>query len=272
MKILRIVLTTIVLLIVAAYAAYCAKLWSIQREMMFPGAQMIVSPLQRDWPAQARQLNLGDAAASIHAIWIPAATQAPTSTLVFFHGNAEFAFQSVHALAALAMPSRNVLLVEYPGYAGAPGAPTLESIRVASLAAYDWLLTQPEVHPQRIVAVGRSVGGGPAAELSRHRPLAALVLISTFTSIADMARGLYAPTFLIRDPFDNVSAVRDFTGPALILHGRADDVIPYAYGVALGRASPRTEFVTIGCAHNDCALDGAEIRAAVDSFLVARGL
>ncbi len=266
MKTARIMLLTVIVFVAAIYIAYCAQLWSMQRRMMFPGAQMGAVPDFRDWPANARQLKLGDTQ-SVHAIWLPANTDAPASTIVFFHGNAEFAYQSVAAMSRLVGASRNLLSLEFPGYAGAPGEPTLVSIHDASLIAYDWLLQQPEADPRRIVAFGRSVGGGPVAELSRHRPLAALVLVSTFTSIADMARGLYVPSQLIRDPFDNRAAVAAFAGPALILHGRRDDVIPYAFGIALGKASPRTEFVTLSCAHNDCALDGVELRAALAAFL-----
>jgi uncharacterized protein len=266
MKTAHIVLLTAIVFAAALYAAYCAQLWSVQRRMMFPGAQMRAVVDKRDWPAEAVQLKLGDAQAVL-AIWLPAITEAPASTIVFFHGNAEFAYQSVAAISRLSGGSRNLLSLEYPGYAGAPGEPTLVSIRDASLIAYDWLLQQPDVDPRRIIALGRSVGGGPAAELSRHRPLAALVLVSTFTSIADMARGLYVPSTLIRDPFDNRAAVAAFAGPVLILHGRRDDVLPYAFGVALGKASPRAEFVTLSCAHNDCALDGTELSAALAAFL-----
>ena len=254
--------------LLAFYAAYCAQMWSVQRRMMFPGARMSIVATQQGWPARARSV---EPAAAVRGIWVPA-QNVPATTLVYFHGNAEFAFQSVAAITRLAGPDRNVLLVEYPGYAGAPGAASMASIGTTSQVAYDWLVQQAEVDPRRIVAIGRSVGSGPASELSRHRPLAALVLVSGFTAVSDMARDLHVPGFLIRDPFDNRAAIGTFGGPVLVLHGRRDDVIPYAQGVALAQASPRAAFVALGCAHNDCALDGADIRAAVDGFLSAHRL
>ncbi len=259
-------------LLVFAYAMYCAQVWSSQRRMMFPGAAMVVSPKRDDWPADAQLLVLpGNDGTSAQVIWRPAQTAGTSSTLVFFHGNAEFAFQSVAAMATLAGPGRNLLLIEYPGYAGAAGKPGLAEIRAVSLLAYDWLLGQASVDPQRIIAIGRSIGGGPAAELSRQRPLAGLVLISTFASIADFASALHVPRLLIRDPFDNRDALRKYPGPVLILHGRRDDVIPYAHGVELSKATSTASLVTLSCAHNDCALAGGEIASAIGTFLVERG-
>ena len=259
-------------LLAFAYLMYCAQVWSAQRKMMFPGANMAVSPQRGDWPDSAQSLDLrGADGTSARVIWLPAQAGGVNSTLVFFHGNAEFAFQSVAALAKLAGPGRNLMLIEYPGYAGAAGKPGLDSIRAVSLVGYDWLLVQPGVDPQRIIAIGRSIGGGPAAELSRHRPLAGLVLISSFAAIADFASALHVPRLLIRDPFDNRAALRKYQGPVLLLHGRYDDVIPYAHGVDLASTAPSAELVTLSCAHNDCALDGDEIHKAIEAFLARHG-
>ena len=257
---------------VVVYAAYCAHLWSAQRGMMFPGAQMRVTPDQRDWPPRGKSVVIGGAETAVHAVWVPASAPGPATAVIFLHGNAEFAFQSVPALSRLVGPSRHLLLVEYPGYAGAPGEPGRDSIRDASIKAYDWLLEQPDVDARRIVVIGRSLGGGPATELSRSRPLAAMVLISTFTSVADIAVPMRVPAFLIRDSFDNRAGIAAFNGPVLVLHGQRDDVIPYAHGQALGKVSKNTKFIPLACAHNDCALDGGKLRRAVEAFLVRHDL
>jgi len=89
------------------------------------------------------------------------------------------------------------------------------------------------VRDDRIVAYGRSVGGGAAADLSRDRPVRALALQSTFSSVAAMARQALLPGFLVRDAFDNRRAVADFQGPILLMHGVQDEVIPYEHALSL---------------------------------------
>lgn len=195
-------------------------------------------------------------AASEHARRSGAGSAAPA--LLFAHGNAELARDWTAAWRAVAERGFGVLLVEYPGYDEAPGAPGLESIADVMVAARDWLAARPEVDGSRIVGVGRSLGGGAVTELARRRPLAGLVLQSTFTRVRDFARRLLVPGALIRDPFDNLDVVESFAGPVLIFHGRSDQVIPYEHGRRLARAAPDAEMVTWECGHNDCPPDWFE--------------
>jgi hypothetical protein len=122
-------------------------------------------------------------------------------------------------------------------------------------AAYDWAATQPGVDRARIVGWGRSLGGAAICALARERPLAALVLESTFTSMHAMAKELFGvPGFLVRDRFDNLAVVRGFKGPILQFHGDHDASIPLAHARALHAAAARSELYLLPCGHNDCAL------------------
>jgi fermentation-respiration switch protein FrsA (DUF1100 family) len=125
-------------------------------------------------------------------------------------------------------------------------------VTAAVLAAFDWASRQPSVDATRIIAYGRSVGGGAAGALAGERPVAAMILESTFTSVPVFARRFGAPGLLVRDRFDNLAAVHRFTKPLLILHGEHDEIIPVAQGRALHSAQPSSEFSLMPCGHNDC--------------------
>jgi fermentation-respiration switch protein FrsA (DUF1100 family) len=136
-------------------------------------------------------------------------------------------------------------------------------------AAYDQVATRAGVDPARIVGYGRSLGGGAICGLARERPLAALVLESTFSSVRSMAAGFGLPALLVRDPFDNLATVAAFTGRVLLVHGERDRMIPVAHARQLASAAKRARLVVQpGCGHNDCPRPWNELRA----FLLESGL
>ncbi|HJU43079.1 MAG TPA: alpha/beta hydrolase, partial [Vicinamibacterales bacterium] len=165
-----------------------------------------------------------------------------------------------------------VLLVEYPGYGGAPGSPSEKSITEATRALYDWAATDPRVDAKRIVAYGRSLGGGAAARLALERPIAALILESAFTSVADFAARFMAPTFLIRDPFDNRKTLASYRGPLLVIHGRMDTIVPFEHGRELASIVPGAQFRELDCGHNDCPRDWRTIALFLADAKVVRKL
>jgi hypothetical protein len=165
-----------------------------------------------------------------------------------------------------------LLLVEYPGYGRSAGSPSQESIAEAFTLAYDRLSARPEVDPGRIVLFGRSLGGGAVCDLAQKRPSAALILMSCFESVRAFAVRYLAPAFLIRDPFDNLSAVRRYRGPLLVLHGNADEVVPLSHGRALHAAAPNAKMIVYEAGHNDCPPDWEVFWRDVEVFLKVNGI
>ncbi len=102
--------------------------------------------------------------------------------------------------------------------------------------------------------VGRSLGTGVAVELARRSPPALLVLVSPYTSFADLGRGLVGPLapLVVADRFDNLSKIGTLAGPVTILHGTKDEVIPFRMGERLAAAGRGVRFVPLdGRGHND---------------------
>jgi fermentation-respiration switch protein FrsA (DUF1100 family) len=114
----------------------------------------------------------------------------------------------------------------------------------------------------------RSLGGGAIAQLAARRPLAALVLESSFTSLTDIIRRYYVPDSLIRNRFDTRAVLAAYQGPVLIIHGITDGIIPVAHARALQAASPRATLRLLPCGHNDCPPQWE----LVLSFLAANGV
>jgi fermentation-respiration switch protein FrsA (DUF1100 family) len=230
--------------------AYWALLFRVQRRLLFPAPPMAGAPAR---PPDAVQVWLPVPDGRVEAWLLPArssATGAPL--LIFLHGNAELIDDWPDAFELPRSWGMAVLLVEYPGYGRSSGQPSQASITAAVVAAYDWARARPDFDPTRIVAYGRSVGGGGACALAARREVAALVLESSFTSVRAFAPQFGAPGFLVRDPFDNQAVVARYRGPLLIIHGDHDEVIPTRHGRALAAAAPQAELHLLPCGHNDC--------------------
>jgi pimeloyl-ACP methyl ester carboxylesterase len=258
--------TALLLLPVIAIIVWAGAAWAVQRSVLYPAPP--ASPVS---PAEARPsveiLHLGGD--RVEAWFLPAAgVTGPAPAIVFTHGNGELIDHWIDAFHALSHQGVSVLLVEYPGYGRSGGTPSESSITGTMLAAWDSLALRPDVDPERIIAWGRSLGGGAACALASRRDVAALVLESSFTGIRPLARrfGIFGP--LVRDPFDNLPVVSEFTRPVLVLHGERDRIIPAEHGRKLDRAAADSELVLLPCGHNDCPWQGERVL----DFLRRRGL
>jgi len=231
---------------------YWAALFAGQRALLFPAPSLSGAPPR---PNDAEVVRLEIAGGSVEAWYLPplVGARGPAPLLLFTHGNGELIDYWPSEFEEPRRWGLAVLLVEYPGYGRSSGKASQRSLTATVLAAFDWASRQPSVDPTRIIAYGRSVGGGAATALASERPVAAMILESTFTSVPVFARRFGAPALLVRDRFDNLAVVRRFTRPLLILHGEHDEMIPVAQGRALHAAQPASEFHLMLCGHNDCA-------------------
>ena len=222
------------------YIGYCCFLFLVQRQIIFPRYQILEFSSTEDKVYGLEKIWLNTSSGRVEAWFMPPASghdKGACPAVIFAHGNAELIdfwpeeFKNFTALGV------GVMLVEYPGYGRSEGSPSKKSINEAFLSAYDILTARKDVDPERIIIFGRSIGGGAACALAAKRPSAALILKSTFISIRSMASEFFVPGFLAKDPFDNLTLIKSYSKPVLIIHGKHDEIIPYSHGVALYKAA-----------------------------------
>jgi len=258
-----------------AYVIFCCFVFIVQRQIIFPRFQIGSAP------------GLTKEIAGLEVIWIttrhgkvetwlllPDSKQSdnPAPAVIFAHGNAELIDFLPEVLRPLTHMGLAVLVVEYPGYGRSEGRPSQKSIGHTFTVAYDMLAARKDVDPHRIVLFGRSVGGGAACLLAAQRPSAALILQSSFTSVRSFASRYLVPDLLVRDPFDNLSVVRNYKNPVLIIHGTHDEIIPFAHGVALDKAAQYGKIISYQCGHNDLPPDQSIYWFDIQQFLEASGI
>ena len=257
----------------ALYIFYCAVLFFAQRRFIFPRHLVRTPPLPSDASGLERIWLKTRAGRTESWLLPPDSDAGPAPTVIVAHGNAELIDHWVGEMAELRRLGFAVLLVEYPGYGRSEGSPTQGSVTEAFVAAYDMLAAREDVDPDRIVFLGRSLGGGVVCALAAERPPAALVLISTFKSVNAMAaEKFFVPPFFARDPFNNLKTLRNYPGPVLIAHGTRDSLIPFSHGVALQKAARRVRLIAYDAGHNNCPPDWPAFWEEVERFLREEGV
>lgn len=265
---------TVVLLV---YAAYAVLFFFLQRHFMYPGASMgsTGGTASRDLPF-VEEVQLVTSVGRVESLFMSVADNdnaGPYPVIIFTHGNAELIDVWPRPLSSFRELGLSVLIVEYPGYGRSAGTPSQRAIMETMVAAHDWLISRADIDEKRIVAMGRSLGSGPAVGLAGVRPVAALILQSPFKSVAAMAaERFFLPPFLVRDRFDNRAILQSYDGPVLVLHGTRDPVVPYSHGAALASLAARGQLISQDCAHNDCPPSWPEFVNQVKSFLIEAGI
>ena len=257
------------------YVAYCGLLYFFQRQILFP-RRMVPQPLKSDQQIAGLQkfwLNTGFG--KVEAWFLPPTSglpAAPAPAVIFGHGNGEIIDFWPVKLEGFTRLGIALLLVEYPGYGSSAGSPSQDSIVQTFVAAYDDLVSRKDIDSSRIIFFGRSLGGGAVCALAQRRSPAALILMSTFTSVRSFAKQFLLPSFLVRDPFDNLSVIKNYPGPVLILHGRRDEVIPFTHGRKLYKSAQNGKMISYEAGHNDCPPDWKIFWHDVEGFLNDIGL
>jgi fermentation-respiration switch protein FrsA (DUF1100 family) len=247
-----------VLVIVAGvYASLCVIGRLAYPRMLFPAPRLDVAPPLADPAARVVDLPRADGTRTI-GIHFPPSPHA--RTVVVFHGNGETVFDDVFTARALVDRGLGVLLVEYRGYGTLHGpAPSEASLYEDGEAAFAWLARE-NVAPERIAVWGWSLGASIAAEMAHRGHGARLVLISPWTSIPDMAKRV-APILPVRlllsHRLDTLSKAPEIRPPTVVVHGVADEIIPFAMGEAVAGALPAARLVRVeGGHHADLLLPG----------------
>lgn len=175
-------------------------------------------------------------------------------TVLFCHGNAGNIADLLYPLKLLHDMRLGVLLLDYRGFGLSDGKPTEQGTYADAEAAWQYLTADRGEPPERIVIMGRSLGGAIAIELAgRHTP-AALVVESTFTSIVDIGRRMLPilpVRWMVRYKYESIDKVDRITCPKLFFHARNDTLIPLSNGRRLFAAAAEPKrFIETPGAHN----------------------
>jgi hypothetical protein len=206
--------------------------------------------LQTEAGAQDVWLTTSDGI-RLNAWWCP--KRSSRFATLFLHGNAGNVTHRIDHARAINAAGLAVLLVDYRGYGKSKGHPSEAGLGLDAEAAYE-SLTQLGFKRTQIILHGESLGSAVAVKLASARPCAGLILESPFASLGEMA-GKVLPIVgpLVVHGFNSKHSITQVHTPVLVIHGDADEVVPFAQVEAVfGAANPPKQFWRIpGAHHND---------------------
>jgi len=226
--------------------------WAVQRFVTFPSPPTGAANPAALEAAGGRVIWLDAAGERVEAWLLPCHGLGHHSLIIYAHGNGELIDMRASEFDAARAAGYDVLQVEYPGYGRSQGSPSEESLTASLVAAYDWARSSGHYDEAHIAGHGRSMGGGAIAQLAARRPLAALVLESTFANFENFVMAYGVPRKLLLNHFDTAAVLRTYPGPVLLLHGTADRVFSFGNARTLAAAARHATLQPENCGHNDC--------------------
>jgi fermentation-respiration switch protein FrsA (DUF1100 family) len=229
----------------------------LSRHWLFPGGELRSAVDSLD--ARRHELRARDGTI-VHALELAARDGYPI--IVDFHNNRETVEDRLTLARAIHARGFGMLLVEYRGYGRSHGsAATEEGLYLDAEAALN-MLAGRGVPTEKIVLWGTSLGTGVAAEMARRGRGAKLVLVSPYTSIPDLVTSVVpvAPArLLLTDHFDTLSKSGQIQIPTVVVHGDADEIVPFWMGKAIAGAIRGARLVRVpGGHHGDLFLRDGE--------------
>lgn len=194
----------------------------------------------------------------IHGWFLKSASQTAKATILHLHGNGGNITNTAWFGAELAKNGFDVLLIDYRGYGRSDGEVTDEwALNADGEAAYNHLINQRGVKPEKLVLYGMSLGTTVAIDVASRKPCGALIVESGLSSADDM--GAYTLPFLpgfvrrlAKNRFESALKIHSVNCPVLVTHGTNDRTIPVAQGRKLFESAkePKRLMIIEGGNHN----------------------
>jgi len=183
--------------------------------------------------------------------------------VLWFHGNAGNITHRYDMIRQMLMKLPvDVFIIDYRGYGKSEGMPSERGLYLDARAAWSYLTDERHIEANRIVILGKSLGGVPAIDLASKVQAGGLIVQSSFTSATDMANRVlpFYPKIFLRTKMDSAGKICQVGVPKLFIHSQADEVVPYELGKRLYEAAhePKEFYEVAGAHHNSTYIVGGD--------------
>ena len=176
-------------------------------------------------------------------------------TVLFCHGNAGTMSHRIESAQIFHSLGLNVVLFDYRGYGLSPGIPSEKQTYEDADAVWRYLTQVRGIPENKIIILGRSMGGPIAAKLAKDVKPVLCILESTFTSIPDVGQArfpIFPTKLLVKINYPTIDYIKKIQSPVFLVHSKNDEIIHYRMGEKLFKeANAPKEFVSLSGGHNE---------------------
>jgi pimeloyl-ACP methyl ester carboxylesterase len=236
---------------ITGYLVLCTVLYFNQEKLLFH-PESVALDFQFSYTNQFSEVFLTiEDDLKLHGLFFK--SDSSKGVVYYLHGNAGNMSTWGKAADPYLKLGYDVFLIDYRGFGKSEGKIYSENqFFDDGQKGYDFL--KENYQEDHIIVVGFSIGTGVATYLSaRHSP-SRLILQAPYYSLIDMMNHTFpfAPSFLLKYPFETNTYLKQVKAPVTIFHGTADRVIYHGSSIKLKEHfSSKDHLISIdGWGHN----------------------
>ena len=244
------------------FAGSAALIFFLQKNLIHnPYPKLIGTPADRGLMYEDVLLTVQNGEAELHGWFIP--NEQARFTILYFCGNAGNMSYHLDTLSILHSIGLSIFIYDFRGFGRSKGRLTERAMYDDAQSALEYLVQTRSIPSSQIVVFGRSLGSAMASWIASKHQLAATIMESSFSSMADMAKIVYPwlpVDLMLRWRYDNFSRIGDIKSPLLLVHSSEDDLVPYAHSEKLYEAATEPkQLLTITGDHIEGFSDSGDI-------------
>ncbi len=154
-------------------------------------------------------------------------------SVFYFHGNGgplPYFYSEIKYIHSLWY---SVFAYDYPGYGKSTGVPEIEKVSEFSKDFFEFIKREKNIRNEDLIIWWYSVGTAVASDFASKNDFSKIVLVSPFSSRYDMGKRWFfnippQKLFFMGNSYVTSEIVKNFSKPALILHGNNDFIVPFS--------------------------------------------
>jgi uncharacterized protein len=181
--------------------------------------------------------------AKLHGWFLPVTKSQPVKgTIIFSHGNSGALGYHLPLVDWLPKAGYQVFMYDYRGFGTSTGSPSRQGLIEDVEAAFSYIQQRNDAKNTALISFSHSLGGAKSiVALSRNKVtnLKAVITDAAFASYEEMAvkiAGRFGKE-MVSDEYAPKDYVSKINVPLLIMHGTADEVVPFSQGQELFAAA-----------------------------------